>query len=139
MTCGDVLHVDAAGSQVRGNQDAIASLLKSGERRCALGLRPVAMNHGGGESFAIQIVGKFLVPRLVRENEAPAVSLASKLCSTACLRSPATSNAWTRTFSEGLSTDPNARRHRVFHVIAHEMDHRCFQRCGKTHRLALLR
>ena len=48
----DVLHVNAASRDVRGHQDAVASLLKAGESRGSLGLRAVAMNHGGGESFA---------------------------------------------------------------------------------------
>src|SRR5258708_4325821 len=69
----DVLHMNSAGSQISGNQNAIASLLESGESRRSLGLRPVAMNHGCRESFAIQIVGQLLGSALgTRENEAAA-------------------------------------------------------------------
>src|ERR1700676_4132496 len=39
----NILHVNAAGREVRGNQDAVASLLKARESRGSLGLRAVAM------------------------------------------------------------------------------------------------
>ena len=69
----DVLHVNAARGDVRGNQDAVAPLLKSGEGRVALRLRAVAMNHGGGESFASQVARKLLGAALgAREHQASA-------------------------------------------------------------------
>src|SRR6267143_1622470 len=49
----DVLHVNPARSQVRRHQHAVAPLLESRQRRSALRLRAVAMNHGRGESLAI--------------------------------------------------------------------------------------
>src|SRR5208337_1363596 len=55
---GDVLHVDAAGSQIGGYQDAVAPSLESGQRRRPLRLRAVAMNHGRSKSLAYQILGQ---------------------------------------------------------------------------------
>ncbi len=69
----DVLDVDAAGSEVGRDQDSMASLLKSEKSGISLGLRAIAMNHGGGESIAGQIVGQALGPALgAREDEAAA-------------------------------------------------------------------
>ncbi len=56
----DVLHVNAAGGQVSGYEDAEAPLLETGERCGALRLRAVAMDHGGREAFAIQAFGNAL-------------------------------------------------------------------------------
>src|SRR6266481_5177625 len=54
------------------------------------------------------------VPRLVRANTRHfPVSLASKRCSISCLRSMATSNACTRTFSVGFVEDENTQRVKV--------------------------
>src|SRR5271157_981264 len=61
---GDVLNVDAAGSQIGRDQHAMASLLKSEESGAPLGLRAVAMNHGGGETVASQILGEAFRPAL---------------------------------------------------------------------------
>ena len=70
---GDVLHMDAARSQIGCDQNAIASLLKSGECRSPLGLRAVAVNHGSGEAFAIQVLGQpFGSPLGAREHQAAA-------------------------------------------------------------------
>ncbi len=70
---GDVLHVDAAGSHVGGHQDAVASALESGQRRRALRLRAVTMNHGGGKSLADQGLGQPLGSALgAREDQAAA-------------------------------------------------------------------
>ena len=56
----DVLHVNAARRQVGRHQNAKAPLLKSSQGRGALGLRAVAMDHGGGKAFAIQVLGQAL-------------------------------------------------------------------------------
>src|SRR6267142_421312 len=53
----DVLHVNPPRSQVRRHQHAEPPLLKSRQCRGALRLRAVAMNHGRGESLAIQALG----------------------------------------------------------------------------------
>src|SRR5271163_2880566 len=52
---GDVLHVDAAGGDVGGHENLDAALLKPGQRGKTLGLRAVAVNHGGGETVAMQV------------------------------------------------------------------------------------
>ena len=57
---GDVLHVNAAGGQVGRDQNAVASLLESGQGGGALRLRAVAVNHGGGKAFTIQVLGQAL-------------------------------------------------------------------------------
>jgi len=68
------------------------------------------MNHGGGESFASQIVGKLSVPRLVRaKNEAPAGFFGEQTLQHRLFAISGNFKRWTRTF-RGLSTDPNARR-----------------------------
>ena len=53
----NVLNVNATRSQIGRDQDAIATLLKSGEGRIPLRLRAVAMDHRRGEPFAIQVFG----------------------------------------------------------------------------------
>ena len=69
----DVFNVDAAGREVRGNQDAEASLLKAFESRGALGLRTIAMNHGGVDAQAREAIGNAIGAALgARENEAEA-------------------------------------------------------------------
>src|ERR1700688_1243456 len=50
---GDVFNVNSARCEVGGYQDAIASLLKSGEGGSALRLRTVAVNHGRRETLAV--------------------------------------------------------------------------------------
>src|SRR5208282_2479473 len=49
----DVLYMNSARSEVGGDQNAIASLLKTGKCRGALRLRAVSMNHGRGKSVAV--------------------------------------------------------------------------------------
>src|SRR6202043_438911 len=56
----DVLDMNAARSEVRRDEYSVESLLESGERRGSLGLRASAMNHGDGESPAMQILRKTL-------------------------------------------------------------------------------
>ena len=53
----DVLDVNTAGSDVGGDQNAVAALLKSSQGGVALGLRAVTVNHGGGKAVAIEILG----------------------------------------------------------------------------------
>ena len=50
-----------------------------------------------------------------------------------------TSNACSRTFSDGLSVDPNSEAHRILQVVLHEMRYGSFHRRGETHRLPLFR
>src|SRR5579871_3211707 len=57
---GDVLHVDSAGSHIRSHKDAKVSASKSSQRRVALRLRPVTVNHRRGKSLTNQIIGKAL-------------------------------------------------------------------------------
>ena len=54
---GDPRHVNAARGKVGGDQHAVASLLKSGQRRGALRLRAVAMDHSRSEAVARQAPG----------------------------------------------------------------------------------
>src|ERR1700738_2345556 len=80
----NVLDVDAAGGDVGGDQDAVAALLETGQGGVALRVRAE-----------------------IRQRP---VSLASSRFRVCCLRSAETSKACIRTFSEGFSTEPNARR-----------------------------
>ncbi len=53
----DVLHVDAAGSDVGGNQYAEASLLKCRKCCTALRLRAISVDHRGLDALANQVLG----------------------------------------------------------------------------------
>src|ERR1700728_2905250 len=67
----DVLHVNAARSQIRRDQHANASLLESSQGRGALRLRTSAVNHGGSNPFAVQTFRQTLGPVLrAHENQA---------------------------------------------------------------------
>ena len=69
----DVLHVDAARSDIGGHQDAVVPALESGQRRGALRLRAVTMNHGRRKSLADQILGQPLgSPLGARKHQAAA-------------------------------------------------------------------
>jgi hypothetical protein len=50
----DILHVDSAGSDIGGDKDAIAPLLKARQRGNPLRLRAVTVNHRYGKTFAAQ-------------------------------------------------------------------------------------
>ena len=54
----DVIHVQSAGGYVGGYQNLEAALLKSCQRSVALRLRPIAVNHGDGETVAHQFLGQ---------------------------------------------------------------------------------
>ena len=75
---GDVLHVDAARSHVGGHQDAVAAALESGQRRRALRLRAVTVNHGRSKSLADQGLGQPLRSPLGAREDQAAARLARK-------------------------------------------------------------
>ena len=54
----DILHVDAARGDISRDQHAVAPLLEAGECGASLRLRAVAVNHGGGKTFAVEIFGE---------------------------------------------------------------------------------
>jgi hypothetical protein len=67
----DILHVNAARSQVRSDQNPDASLLKSSQSCRALRLRTPAVNHRSSDSFAVQAFRQPLGPVLgAHENQA---------------------------------------------------------------------
>ena len=89
----------------------IASLLESGQGRGALRLRTVAVDHGGGKAFAIQILGQALGAALgAGEDQAAAGLFRQQAMKHLLLASAATSNACTRTFSDGFKVEPKASR-----------------------------
>ena len=159
----DILHVNAARSQVGGHHHAVASLLEPCERRVALRLRTVAMNHGGGEAFAAQVWRKFLGSALgARENQAAAgflaqqAAAASPACDRSKLQTPARArsrkaSAWTRrraapgcacNRSPGATTEASsvAEKHIVWRSFGRRL--RCGESreeipcpaCGRPHR-----
>src|SRR5258708_34895037 len=52
--------MQAAGGDVGGNQHLEATFLKSAQRAVALRLRAIAVNHGGGEAVAGQVLRQAL-------------------------------------------------------------------------------
>src|SRR5579872_7553166 len=98
------------------------------------------MNHGGGESFAIQIVGKLLSSALgAREDEAPAGFLGKQTLQYSLFAISGNLKCLNADILRRLQHRAECETHRSLHVVVHEMHDRSFQRCGKTHRLALLR
>src|SRR5258707_9946313 len=78
---GDVLHVDSARGEVGRHQDAVAPLLKAGQRRGALRLRAITVNHRGLDALAIQgLFNSLRPPPCAREDEATATPLCKERC-----------------------------------------------------------
>src|SRR5258707_13702122 len=77
---GDVLNVDSARGEVGRHQDAVAPLLKAGQRRGALRLRTITVNHCGLDALAIQVLGNSFGAALgSRERGVSATPVASQL------------------------------------------------------------
>jgi len=137
---GDVLHVDAASGDVGGDEDAILPPLEAGEGRGALRLRAVAMNHGGVDALAVEALGDAFGAALgARENKAAAAFIVEQVVEHIGL-------AVFGDF-EGLETDifgrlgsgAESEADRILCVIAHELRHGAFHRCGEAESLALAR
>ena len=136
----DVLHVDAASGDVGGDQDAILPALKTREGRGALRLRAVTMYHGGVDSLAVEALGDAFGAALgARENKAAAAFVVEQ----------AVKHIGFAVFGnfEGLETDTFGRlgsgaegeADGILCVIAHELRHAAFHRCGEAESLALAR
>ncbi len=107
----DILDVNAARSQIGCNQDAIASLLKSGQRCGPLRLRPVRHESWPRRSLPIQILRESLGSALgAREYEASARLVGQQPVQHSQLAIGGNFESLKRTFSEGFSMDPKARR-----------------------------
>ena len=126
----DILHVNAARSQIRGDQHSNASLLKSSQGRRALRLRTSAVNHRGSNSFAVQALGQPLGP-VLRAHENQAASLFFSQQAVQHSEFPIARNFESLQLNvfRRLQYRPKSEPHRIPHVIVHQVRDRSFQRC----------
>src|SRR5438552_8607327 len=136
----DVLHVNPAGSQVRGDQHAEATLLKPSQRCGALRLRAVAMNHGGGEASAIQAVGNPFRSALgSSEHEALSRFLGQQTLQHFLLAVHGNFKRLVAHVFRGFRGRAEGKTHGIAKVILHDARHVAFHCRGEAHRLPLFR
>src|ERR1700755_3263795 len=67
---GDVVNIETAGGDVGGDEDLEASRIETGQRRVALRLAAIAVDHGGREAVTNQFLRKALGAAFgARENQ----------------------------------------------------------------------
>jgi hypothetical protein len=136
----DVLHVDAARSDVSGNKDANATLLKTGERCVALRLRTIAVNHGNVEAIAIESPRKTVCSALGAREDQNASRFLTK-------QAHEHLHLFVGRNFEGLDADifrrlrngAEGNAHGRLHVIVNQMRDRSFESRGEAERLAFAR
>jgi hypothetical protein len=136
----DVLDVDAARGDVGGDQDAVAPLLESSEGGVPLGLRAVAVNHGGGEAVAIEIFADTIGGAFgAGEHEAATGFLGKQAVERLLLPIGGNLESLHANILRGLQNGTERKAHGIPHVVLHEMHDGGFQCCRETHGLAFFR
>ena len=137
---GDVLHVDAASSDVGGDEDTILPALETSEGRGPLRLRAVAMNHGGVDALAVEALGDAFGAALgAGEDQAAAGLFAEQVEQRFVLAVGGNLESLEANIFRGLEGGTEGETNWVSGVVLHEASHGAFHGGGETHGLAFLR
>src|SRR5882724_10341761 len=116
------------------------SLLKAGQRRRPLRLRASAMNHGGGESFAVQMAGNPFCSMFGASEDQAAACLLREYALQRILLAVRRNFECLDAHIFGRLEDRTERKaYRVLEVVVDEVRDRRFERSREAHRLTLLR
>src|SRR5271154_5124915 len=132
----DVVHVNAAGGEIGGHEDAGTPLLESGERRGPLRLRAPAVNQRRGETFAGQAEREAFGSALgAREDQAAALVLGEQPAQNIEFAIGGDFEGLHANVFGGLQHRAELDANRMTHVIVNQVRNGGFERGGEAKRL----
>src|SRR6266481_4184863 len=133
----DVLHVNTAGSQVRGNENAEAATLEPFQGSAALRLRAIAVDHRGVDAIAIQALGDaFGAAFGAREDQAAACFSAEQMVEHGLLAVHGNFKCLQADVFRGLQSRAEGQANGIFGEVLYQALHIAFHGRGEAHGLA---